>query len=96
MAISYIVSHPKAQWYRYRRLCGINTTRGVSEYTGMGTEERAFKTLEDAQAYVSEQCDETNSYRTRIPTNPRYGAEYSDMRWRNLRREDCTITVEGA
>jgi len=96
MAISYIVSHPEPQWYRYRRLCGINTTRGVAEFVGMGTKERAFETLEGAQSYIREQCDDNNCYRTCIPTNPRHGAEYRDMRWRTLRPTDCTITVEGA
>ena len=96
MAIQYIVSHPEPQWYRYRRLCGINTTRGVSEFNGMTTKERAFDTLESAQLYISEQCDEDNCYRTTIPTNPSYGAESTDMRYRTLRRDECKITLEGA
>lgn len=95
MAISYIVSHPKAQYHNYRRLCGINTTRGVTEYRGMGTEERAFKTLEEAQAYIDAQTDENSNFSTRIPTNPTYGAEYREMRRRTLRRDECKITVEG-
>lgn len=96
MAIQYIVSHPVPQWYRYRRLCGINTTRGVAEFTGMATKEVAFPTLESAQAYVSDKCDESNDCRTTIPTNPSYGAESTNMRFRTLRRDECKITLEGA
>lgn len=94
--VIYIVSHPEANYHRYRRLCGINTTRAVSEFRSMGTKERTFDSLEDAQEYIASEMDESNNYRTRIPTNPQVGKEWREMRQRTLFRSEFTITVEGA
>lgn len=94
MATTYTVTHPEAQYHRYRSLCGINTTALTTEYRGMGTLRRSFASLEEAQQFIHAQTDPTSCYRIRIPVNPVYGAGYREMEQRTLRKDECKITVE--
>ena len=105
----YVVTYPTPYFGRYyRKLCGINTTRGVSIFTEMREEHKSFNTLEDAQVHIETLIKDDHRvydryygweviYRKRIPKNPEkcYGRELEREDMRVLERSDITVSVEG-
>ena len=99
----YVVSYPTPYFGRYyRKLCGINTTRGVSIFTEMREERKTFATLERAQAHIEKILTDDHHngyefvYRERTVKHPErcYGRELERSDMRVLERSDITITVE--
>jgi len=95
MSVKYIVSYKTGNFNYYSRMCGINTYRRVSTFAGFKTVKREFNSLEDAQAFIDKETSERNRDRVRIPVGPQYGAESNQMRFRDLRKDEFKITVEG-
>jgi len=94
MSVKYVVSYKGNNWNTYRRMCGINTYRRVSEFAGFRTIRREFETLEDAQDFINKETDEKNIYRAKIPVNPQYGIESNQMTLRTLRKDEFKISVK--
>ncbi len=100
----YIVTYQTPYFGRYyRKVCGINTTRGVSIFTEMREERKSFNTLKDAQAYIATILTDDHDngyecvYRKRTVKHPErcYGRELEREDMRVLERSDITVSVEG-
>ncbi len=90
--VRYILTWPAADWHRYRM-----PSRNVMEYIGMTTHSSSWISLEQAVEEVAKLTDKDNFYRATVPVNPEYGQRNNGaMKWRTLRPDEFTITVEGA